>query len=100
MFDTKNGENRTIPLSEKEFLILSSLPRQFDKKMFPMTRDSLKSHFNRAKIRAEIEGFRWHDLRRTAISQMFQIRKFDLPTVQLMSGHKKSWCAVESLYET
>ena len=57
--------------------------------MFPMTRDSLKSHFNRAKIRAEIEGFRWHDLRRTAISQMFQIRKFDLPTVQLMSGHKK-----------
>jgi len=88
LFDTKNGENRTIPLSEKAFLILSSLPRQFDKKMFPMTRDSLKSHFNRAKIRAEIEGFRWHDLRRTAISQMFQIRKFDLPTVQLMSGHK------------
>ena len=88
LFDTKNGEDRTIPLSEKAFLILSSLPRQFDKKMFPMTRDSLKSHFNRAKIRAEIEGFRWHDLRRTAISQMFQIRKFDLPTVQLMSGHK------------
>ena len=88
LFDTKNGEDRTIPLSEKAFLILNSLPRQFDKKMFPMTRDSLKSHFNRAKIRAEIEGFRWHDLRRTAISQMFQIRKFDLPTVQLMSGHK------------
>ncbi len=88
LYDTKNGEDRTIPLSEKAFLILSSLPRQFDKKMFPMTRDSLKSHFNRAKKRAEIEGFRWHDLRRTAISQMFQIRKFDLPTVQLMSGHK------------
>ena len=49
LFDTKNGEDRTIPLSEKAFLILSSLPRQFDKKMFPMTRDSLKSHFNKAK---------------------------------------------------
>ena len=88
LYDTKNGEDRIIPLSEKAFLILSSLPRQFDKIMFPMTRDSLKSHFNRAKKRAEVNGFRWHDLRRSAISQMFQIRKFDLPTVQLMSGHK------------
>ena len=33
--DTKNGRDRIIPLSQKAFLILSSLPRQFDGKLFP-----------------------------------------------------------------
>jgi len=88
LYDTKNGEDRTIPLSEKAFLILNNLPRQFDGRLFPMTRDQLNNSFYRVREKIKLEDFRWHDLRRTAISQMFQIRKFDLPTVQLMSGHK------------
>ena len=40
--DTKNGEDRTIPLSEKAFLILQSQPRQFDGRVFPMTRNQVK----------------------------------------------------------
>jgi integrase len=88
LYDTKNGEDRTIPLSEKAFLILHNLPRQFDGRLFPMTRDQLNKSFYKVREKIKLEDFRWHDLRRSAISQMFQYRNFDLPTVQLMSGHK------------
>ena len=87
LYNTKNGEDRTIPLSEKAFLILSSLPRQFDRRMFPLTRDVVKCHFRRALRIAKINGFRWHDLRRHACSLLFE-KGLDVPTVQLISGHK------------
>ena len=89
MYDTKNGEDRTIPLSEHAFHILATLPRQFDGAMFPFTVDSLDKHFYRVRDKVGIKDFRWHDLRRSAISNMFQIRNYDLPTVQLLSGHKQ-----------
>ena len=37
--ETKNGEARTIPLSEKALSILTLIPRQLDGKLFPMTRE-------------------------------------------------------------
>ena len=89
LYDTKNGEDRTIPLSEHAFHILATLPRQFDGAMFPFTVDSLDKHFYRVRDKVGIKDFRWHDLRRSAISNMFQIRNYDLPTVQLLSGHKQ-----------
>jgi integrase len=58
LYDTKNGEDRTIPLSQK------------------------------ALKRAKIKGLRWHDLRRHAITIMFEEKGLDVPTVQLISGHK------------
>ena len=88
LFDTKNGEDRTIPLSPEAFLILSSLPRQFDGRLFPRTRDQLNRSFYIRRKKLSFQDFRWHDLRRTSISEMFQFRNFDLPMVQLMSGHK------------
>ena len=88
LYDTKNGEDRTIPLSQKAFTILCSLPRQFNGRMFPMTRHSLKFWWKQACRRAKIKGLRWHDLRRHAISVMFEVKGLDVPTVQLISGHK------------
>ena len=88
LYDTKNGEDRTIPLSRKAFGILCSLPRQFNGRMFPMTRHSLKFWWRQALKRAKIEGLRWHDLRRHAITIMFEEKGLDVPTVQLISGHK------------
>ena len=88
MYDTKNGEDRTIPLSQKAFLILSSLPRQFDRRMFPITKDILKSSWKQTLKNAKISGLRWHDLRRHTISIMFSEKGLDVPSVQLISGHK------------
>ena len=86
--DTKNGEDRTIPLSQKAFLILSSLPRQFDGRLFPLTRHSLKGLWTRALKKTNIKNLRWHDLRRTAITMLFEEKGLDVPSVQLISGHK------------
>ena len=88
LYDTKNGEDRNIPLSQKAFLILSSLPRQFDRRMFPITKDVLKSSWKQTLTNAKISGLRWHDLRRHAISIMFSEKGLDVPSVQLISGHK------------
>ena len=64
------------------------MPRQFDGRLFPRTRDQLNRSFYNRRKKLSFKDFRWHDLRRTSISEMFQFRNFDLPMVQLMSGHK------------
>ena len=53
-----------------------------------MTRHSLKFWWRQALKRAKIKGLRWHDLRRHAITIMFEEKGLDVPTVQLISGHK------------
>ena len=84
--NTKNGKDRTIPLSEKAFLILQSQPRQFDGKVFPLTKNQLKHYWKEALGKTKIEGFRWHDLRRHACTLMFE-KGLSVPEVQLCSGH-------------
>jgi len=86
---TKIGRPRTIPLSPKAIEILQSMPRRFDGKIFPLTRDSLRSCFKIAKRKAKIDGFRWHDLRRHACSLLFE-KGFNVPEVQVFSGHRTS----------
>ena len=85
--DTKNGEDREVPLSEKAYLILRSQITRIDGRIFPMTKDSLKFWFKQAKRRANIKDFRWHDLRRHACSLLFE-RGLSVPEVQSISGHR------------
>ena len=85
--DTKNGEDREVPLSEKAILILKSQILRIDGKIFPMTKDSLKFWFKQAKRRAKIKDFRWHDLRRHSCSLLFE-RGLSLAEVQTISGHR------------
>ena len=85
--DTKNGEDREVPLSEKAYLILKSQITRIDGRIFPMTKDSLKFWFKQAKRRAKIKDFRWHDLRRHACSLFFE-RGLSVPEVQTISGHR------------
>jgi len=87
--DTKNGEDRTIPLSEKAFLILQAQPRQFDDRVFPMTRNQVKHYWKAALSKTKIEGFRWHYLRGHACTLLFE-KELSIPEVQLMSGHLDS----------
>lgn len=84
--ETKNGTDRTIPLSEKAFLILQSQPRQFDGTVFPLTKNQLKHFWSTALEKTNIKGFRWHDIRRHACTLMFE-KGLSVPEVQLCSGH-------------
>lgn len=85
--DTKNSEDRVVPLSEKAYLILRSQIMRIDGKIFPITKDSLKFWWKQAKRRAKIKDFRWHDLRREACSRLFE-HGLSLVEVQSISGHR------------
>ena len=85
--DTKNGDSRTVPLSTAAVQVLSVLPRNISGVVFPVKFFTLDAAFKRGVRRACLEGIRFHDLRRTAITRMAE----KLPNVielAAVSGHK------------
>jgi integrase len=105
--DTKNGEDRIVPLSSKAMQALESVPRRISGKVFgSMTPDAITRAFNRAVTRAReryegqckesgiepvkgyLEDLRVHDLRHEATSRLFESGKFDMMEVASITGHK------------
>ncbi|WP_454764372.1 site-specific integrase [Cupriavidus campinensis] len=67
---TKNGYARTIPLSSRAVEVLAAMPRDGERVLSGMTSRSLKRAWVACRERAGIEGLRFHDLRREAVSRM------------------------------
>ena len=84
---TKNGESRIVPLSTKAIEVLQGMPRSIDGRVFPINHAAVSANFDRARKRAEIEGIRFHDLRRTAIT-MLAHKLPNLVELSAVSGHK------------
>lgn len=61
---TKNGDARGVPLTDQVIAAMRSLPRD-QERVFPF---DLTKSWRRAMERAELEDFRWHDLRHSAAS--------------------------------
>lgn len=87
LLDTKNGENRTVPLSPAAQKILDSIPRNLHGRVFSMKGDSITTAFDRCCRRAQIENLRFHDLRHEATSRFFE-KGFNLMEVSTITGHK------------
>ena len=84
--DTKNGEDRTIPLSHEAIRILKKQP--FGEKFFNIkSRDLFKNYFNRARKNAGLPEFRFHDLRSHAIRKML-LSNMQPIEIARISGHK------------
>jgi integrase len=66
--DTKNGESRTVPLSSVAVQVLAELPRHISGLVIPVKYFTLDAAFKRGVHRANLDGVRFHDLRRTAIT--------------------------------
>jgi integrase len=85
--DTKNGESRLVPLSTTAVQVLTELPRHLSGAVIPVKFFTLDAAFKRGVRRAGLDGVRFHDLRRTAITRMAE----KLPNVielAAVSGHK------------
>ncbi len=86
----KNGESRSVPMNEvlKRTLELS---KTFEGAVFRNRHGkpykSVNTAFNNAVKRAEIEDFKFHDLRHTFASRLV-MGGVDLPTVKELMGHK------------
>jgi integrase len=88
--DTKNGENRTIPLSSRAISVLRKLSLHESGRVFYRWKaaDSFNKVWTRACARAGIEDLRFHDLRHEACSRMAD--KFQMHELMKITGHKSS----------
>lgn len=84
---TKNGEARTVPLSNRAASTLEALPRTLDGRVFGMTYEAMKQAFDRACKRAGIVDLRFHDLRHEATSRFFE-KGLNPMQVSAITGHK------------
>ena len=89
--DTKNGSNRTIPLSHKAIEILSDTPKHITNKRiywaWPQKPDAISGAWRPALERAGISGLRFHDLRHEATSLFFE-KGLNVLEVAAITGHK------------
>ena len=83
--NTKNGEDRTIPLADEVIEILKRYP--FGDVFFNINYTFMYEEFEKAKNRAGIQDFRFHDLRACAITNML-LNGMDISSVSAISGHK------------
>lgn len=85
---TKNGEARSVPLSDLAVAVLARLPRAISGVVFPVERLTLYHAFVAAVRRASIKDFTFHDLRHESISRFAE--RGDLSNFELkeLSGHK------------
>lgn len=94
---TKNGESRQVPLTKRAIDILIDVKKYEKERVFPMTLNSLRNQFNKAKNYSQVNwestkanpfiDLRFHDLRHEALSRLSDA---GLNVIELssISGHK------------
>ena len=86
LYDTRNGESRTVPMTTKARCILEVLDKNTDN-VFPISATCLHQAFKRVTRKTGIQDLCFHDLRHEAVSRFFEIR-MSVPELALISGHK------------
>ena len=86
--DTKNGEDRLIPITYQIADILDTLPQK-DVRVFPITEHAVTVAFKRSLKKTNLPSVTFHTLRHEAITRFFE-KGFSIPEVASISGHK-SW---------
>ena len=86
LYDTKNGEDRRVPLTRRCIEVLQRVP-QTDEEVFPISATCLRLAWNRARKKADITDLRFHDLLHEAVLRFFEMG-MSVPEVALISGHK------------
>lgn len=84
---TKNGESRLVPLSTAAIEILQKLPRNLDGKVFPVNKTTLSAAIERARVKAQLGDWHFHDLRHMAITRLAE-KLPNLIELSAVSGHK------------
>jgi len=90
--DSKNGESRKIPMNQTLEEALKRIPRRLDLVfVFPGRTGkgltNVRRRFLKTLEAAQIEDFRFHDLRNTFASRLV-MKGVDLTTVKELMGHK------------
>ena len=78
--------NHMIGLTPRAVEILQHLPRD-DERVFPISSNAARKGFNRARERAGVEHFRFHDTRHERVSSLFEAG-WSMVQVMAQSGHR------------
>jgi len=84
---TKNGESRTVPLSSTAIEILRALPRDLKGRVFPLTGYQVSAAIERARVKAKLDDWHFHDLRHMGITRLAE-KLPNLIELSAVSGHK------------
>jgi integrase len=84
---TKNGESRIAPLSSAAIEILRSLPRNLNGRVFPLTGCQVSAAIERARVKAKLDDWHFHDLRHMGITRLAE-KLPNLIELSAVSGHK------------
>lgn len=105
LFDTKNGEDRVIPLSSEALAVLVAMPRRIDGNLFSLKAGAFSKAVRITSLRARLAyeadcvatgetpapdfliDLHLHDARHEAVSSFFE-RGLDMVEVASISGHK------------
>ncbi len=78
--------NHLIGLTPRAVEILKALDRT-DSRVFPMTENAFRLAFNRARAKAGVPHFHFHDTRHERISSLFEA-KWSMIQVMAQTGHR------------
>ena len=90
---TKTNKTRNVPLQPHAIEILRKMPRSLNGKLFPIGLKNFERSWNSICKRAGIAGLRFHDLKREAISRLFE-KGLSISEVQLFCGNSLSTLSV------
>lgn len=85
--ESKNGEQRVVPLSRRAVEVLINLPRSIDGRVIPLLPDSVTKAWGRITTKLGINNLRFHDLRHEATSRFFEMG-LNVMEVSSITGHK------------
>ena len=83
---SKTGVERQIPLTPRAIQILKSLPRSISGRVFPVSLNNFQRAWRSITRNAEIKDLHWHDLRREAVSRLFE-KGLSVSEVQTFVGN-------------
>jgi len=86
LVETKNGDSRNVPLSNKAVDLLQKLQHLDSVRVFTVDSGSLSTFFRRARDKAEIEDLHFHDTRHQAITTL--AKKLTVIQLARMVGHR------------
>ena len=90
---TKTNRVRNVPLQPRAIEILQSLPRSLNGRVFPIGIKNFERSWRAICRRAAIKGLRFHDLKREAVSRLFE-KGLSVSEVQLFCGNSLSSLSV------
>ena len=91
LYETKNGETRTAPLSPRALEILQTIkarPGGQGERVFSQSPSAITQAMQRACKKAGLSDLRFHDLRHEATSRLFEGTDLDLMEIRSIPGHK------------